>query len=445
MSMDFGLFQQQSMKLVMTNELRQAISILQYSTPELLSFLEEQQLENPFLEVKEKANEIENLSSNHEYEKNDDWRTYEGEHTSPLDYISKTDSSLQEHLLNQLRFMPVTTEEKKLINYFINSLDENGYFSGDIKDVADKFQITEANAVLGLQILQSLDPVGIGARSLQECLLLQLRKLETRNLHAEEIVENYLDMFANKKWKEIAKNLSISLEEVQTVADLIQTLKPKPGSIYDNEQPTYISPDVFIELIDGQLYIFNNDHLLPKVSVSRQYRNVLQKATDKNSLKYVQQKHQQILWLLKSIEQRQQTLLKVTEAIAKYQENFFKYGYEYLKPLTLKEIAADIEMHESTVSRVTTQKYVQTPRGLFELKYFFSSSLKSDTGASASSLSVKELIKQVVDQENKQKPLSDQKIASILEKEHSIELSRRTVTKYREELNIPSSTMRKRF
>ncbi|MCT8140213.1 RNA polymerase factor sigma-54 [Anaerobacillus sp. CMMVII] len=444
--MDFGLYQQQSMKLVMTNELRQAISILQYSTHELLSFIEEQQLENPLLEVKEKINEVRTRKEfDADYEKVDVWKTYDGEYTSPLDYLSKNDVSLQDHLLSQIRFMPIAATEKRVLVYLIHSLDENGYFIGDIEEVATHFSIKDEIALFCLNVLQSLDPVGVGARSLQECLLLQLRKLANRNPVAEQIVENYLTMFANKKWKEIAKELSITLEEIQSVADLIQTLQPKPGSIYNVEPQTYISPDVFIELIDGKFFITMNDYLLPNVSISRHYEELLQKATDEQAQKYVQQKHQQILWLLKSIDQRQQTLLKVTEAIAKYQEDFFKFGYEYLKPLTLKEVAADIDMHESTVSRVTTQKYVQTPRGLFELKYFFSSSLKGEGGVSASSLSVKELIKKIVDQENKQKPLSDQKIVSILENEHSIEVSRRTVTKYREELHIPSSSKRKRF
>jgi RNA polymerase sigma-54 factor len=441
MNMDFGLYQQQSMKLVMTNELRLAISILQYSTHELMAFIEEQQLENPLLELKEK----ERAKAEIDYSRTDDWKTYNGEHTSPLDYLSKNEASLHNHMVSQIRFMPLTDGDKKILHYFIDSLDDNGYFIGDLDEAASRLGITEEKALSSLQVLQSLDPIGVGARSLQECLLIQLRNLEERNGVAEKIVESYITMFANKKWKEIAKELAISLEKIQSVADLIKTLQPKPGAMFNTEPLTYISPDVFIEVIDDQLYITNNDQLLPNVTVSTQYKELLQKATDETSQKYVQQKYQQILWLEKSLNQRQQTLLKVTEAIAKHQENFFKYGYEFLKPLTLKEIAAEIEMHESTVSRVTTQKYVQTPKGLFELKYFFSSSLKSESGATASSLSVKEIIKQIVDQENKQKPLSDQKIVSILEKDHAIEVSRRTVTKYREELNIPSSSKRKRF
>lgn len=446
MNMDFGLYQQQSMKLVMTNELRQAISLLQYSTQELLSFIEEQQLENPLLEVKEKRSEDRSLNkSDVDYEKTAEWKTYEGETTSPLDYVSKNEASLHNYLLNQIRFMPLTATEKKVITYLINSLDENGYFTGDLDEVAVRFSISQEKALFDLQVLQSLEPAGVAARNLQECLILQLRRMEPRNEHAELIVENYLDMFANKKWKEIAKALTITLEDVQRVADFIQRLQPRPGAIYNHEPSTYISPDVFIDIVDQKVMISMNDHLLPTVTVSRDYRELLDKATDETSLKYVQQKYQQILWLVKSLDQRQQTLLKVTEAIAKHQENFFKYGFEYLKPLTLKEIATEIDVHESTVSRVTTQKFVQTPRGLFELKYFFSSSLKNDDGNGASSLTVKELLKKVVDQENKQKPFSDQKIASILEKEHAIEISRRTVTKYREELNIPSSSKRKRF
>lgn len=439
--MDFGLYQQQSLKLVMTTELRQAISLLQYSTSELLSFIEEQQLENPLLEVVEKRNEERIKKIEDTYEST---VVFDGDYTSPLDFISKTESSLQDHLINQICYMPLSNLERKVITYLIHSLDENGYFSGNLQEVADKFSISEEKALLQLYLLQTLEPVGVGARSLQECLLIQLRKLEDRNPLAETIVESHLTLFANKKWKEIAKFLSASVEDVQRVADLIQTLQPRPGAKYNHEPLTYITPDVFIELVDNRLYVTINDSLIPNLSVSRDYKKLLEKASDETSLKYVQQKHQQIQWLQKSLDQRQQTILKVTEAIMNFQEDFFLHGYEYLKPLTLKEIAASIDVHESTVSRVTTQKYVQTPRGLFELKFFFNASLKSNENG-ASSLSVKELIKKLVDQENKHKPLSDQKIVAMLNKDHNIDISRRTVTKYREELNIPSSSKRKRF
>lgn len=444
-TMNFGLYQQQTMKLFMTNDLRQAISILQYSTQELLSYLEEQQLENPLLEINEPHDELHLEKATFDYEKNYDSTVYDGENNSPFDYLSKSEVSLSDHLLNQIRFDSFAEKQKKLIKYLILSLDENGYLLTELAEIALHFSVLESEVLACLEIVQSLDPVGVGARSLSECLVLQLKELEPRNIVAETVVEQYLDMFANKNWKEIAKQLQVTLEDLQGVWDCIQALQPKPGSIFNNDPLTYISPDAFIEIVENELFISINDSLLPKLSVSQDYQQLLKKANDETSLAYVEEKHQQILWLLKSVEQRQQTLLKVTVAIAKFQEDFFKLGYEYLKPLTLKEIAADIEVHESTVSRVTTQKYVQTPKGLFELKYFFSSSLKGEGGSTASSLSVKELIKKFVDQEDKQKPLSDQKIGTMLKKEHSIEVSRRTVAKYRDELNILSSSKRKRF
>lgn len=448
MGMDFGLYQQQTMKLAMTTELRQAIAILQYSTQELLSYIEEQQLENPLLELKEEKDKDKELplsSSDYQVDHTDDWKNYEGDNVSPFDFLTKTEMSLQDHLLNQVGLLKLSEKEKKIVTYLIFSLDENGYFHYDLAEVAMSCLVSEQEAIDGLRIVQSLEPSGVGARSLQECLLIQLRKLPRRDDQAEKVVEEYLELLANKKWKEIAKNLAVSIEDVQSIADFIQTLQPKPGSSFIAELPTYISPDVTIEMNDDELIVSVNDTVLPKVSISRQYRDIIKKANDEASVKYVEQKHQQIVWLLKSIEQRQQTLLKVTESIAKYQEDFFKYGNEYFKPLTLKEVAADIDMHESTVSRATTQKFVQTPRGVFELKHFFSSKVKGEGGTSASSLSVKELIKKIVDQEKKQKPLSDQKIVSILEEDFSIEISRRTVAKYRDELNIPSSSRRKRF
>lgn len=445
MNMDFGLYQQQSMKLVMTNELRQAITILQYSTQELVSYIQEQQLENPLLELNEKYKDDQINKPDFNYEKYDGWKVYEGENVSPFDYISKNNGSIQEYLSDQICYLSLTNNEKRIIKYLIYSLDENGYLSINIEEIADHFSVPIQEVLNGVTILQSLDPTGVGARSLQECLLLQLQKLQPRDLIAETVVENYLEMFANKKWKEIAVNLSISIEEVQAVADLIQTLQPKPGSFFNYEPLTYITPDAFIEVVDDEVIISINDSLLPSVSINRHYHHLLKQATDEKAKTYVQQKHQQILWLLKSIDQRQKTLLKVTEAIAKRQKKFFQFGYEFFQPLTLKEIATEIDVHESTVSRVTTHKYVQTPKGLFELKFFFSSSLKGEKGTNTSSLSVKEVIKKIVDQENKQKPLSDQKIVLILEKDYSFEVSRRTVAKYRDELNIPASSMRKRF
>lgn len=433
MNMDFGLYQKQSTKLVMTNELRQAINILQLSTQELVSLIEEQQLDNPLLEVEDFS-----LQNSVTEDVSADWKTYEGENISPFEFISQNDTSLQHHLLNQLHFLHLSEDEKRAVTHLIFSLDENGYLTSSVEDEA-------VSTEEALQILQSLDPVGVGARSLKECLLLQLRTLEPRNLNAETIVEHHLTLLANKCWKSLAKILSITLEEVQSVSDLIQTLKPRPGALYTSEPTSYISPDVFIEFINDKLVTYTNDHVLPKVTISNQYQSLLKNCTDQPSLKYVQQKEHQVMWLLKSIDQRQITLLKVTEAICKKQANFFKYGYDFFNPITLKEIAAEIDVHESTVSRVTSHKYVQTPRGLFELKYFFSSGVKAETGGSTSSVSVKQIIKKAIGEENKQKPLSDQKLASILDREHSIEISRRTVAKYRDELNILPSSKRKRF
>ncbi|OIJ21032.1 RNA polymerase sigma-54 factor [Anaerobacillus alkalidiazotrophicus] len=446
MNMGFGLYQQKSMNLAMTSELRQAISILQYSTQELLSFLEEQHLDNPLLELKVKSVVDSQMDqSDSRNEAYDDSKVYEGDSISPFDNISKNDTNLHEYLLRQICYLPLTEKEKNLVKYLIYSIDENGYLSIKIEEVSKKLSISCEEILEGLDILQSLDPCGVGARSLQECLLLQLQNLKPRDNIAEAIVQNYLDLFAEKRWKEITKKLSISMEEVQRVSDLLQTLQPKPGSVFHDEPLSYIYPDINVELIEGELMVITNDRLLPNISINREYCQLLQQANDEKATKYLHQKYQQILWLLKSINQRQSTLLKVTKAIANYQKEFFIYGYEYLKPLTLKEIAAAVNMHESTVSRVTTQKYVQTPKGVFELKFFFSAGLNGEGRRNTSSLSVKEVIKKIVDNENKQDPLSDKEIVSILEKDYSIQVSRRTVNKYRDELKIPSSIKRKRF
>lgn len=452
MNMDFGLYQQQSMKLIMTNELRQAITMLQYSAIELNNYLKEQQLENPLIELKEMEyhEEIERKKVNittpfYDVKNNFGVQHDDDDDFSPLDNISKQEEGLQDDLLKQIGYLKLTETMKRIVTFLALSLDENGYLTVSLDELVNDLKAPIDLVEEGLTILQSLEPAGVGARSLKECLLIQLHRLNPRDFLAEKIVDKHLQALGNKQFKNIAKEEEITIEEVQIIFDFIQTLNPKPGSLYHHEPATYVVPDVTVEKIKGEYYVFLNDQHLPKLRVNRQYEALIQNGEAEVS-QYVQKKFEQFQWIKKSIEQRQETLLKVTTAIVEEQREFLEYGPTHIQPLTLKTIADKLDIHESTVSRATTKKYVQTPRGLFELKYFFTSAVGgTGVGEGDSSEKVKVLLKQLIDSEDKKKPLSDQKIANLLKEKHDVQVSRRTIAKYREEMNIPSSTQRKRF
>ncbi|UCZ52628.1 RNA polymerase factor sigma-54 [Bacillus shivajii] len=450
MNMDFGLFQKQSMKLVMTNELRQAITILQYSVLDLREYLHEQQLENPLIELKDHeahediqrqqldSSSLTSYGSTHRNQDDDD------DEYSPLDHISDQQEGLQDYLLNQVRYLHLEEQMKRIVTYLALSVDENGYLTQTYEEMAREMDEPIELVDEAIQVLQSFEPHGIGASSLKECLLIQLRQMETRDELAEVIVDRYLDELAKKQYKKIAQELEVQTEDIQLVADYIQTLNPKPGALFHTEPAKYVVPDITLKKVQGQYIVVLNEQQLPKLLMNKKYESLLNEQGSEIE-QYVKQKYEQFQWIIKSIQQRQETLKKVTEAIARHQYEFLEYGPSHLKPLTLKEIAEEVDVHESTVSRATTNKYVQTPKGLYELKYFFTSSVGKGTEESASSEKVKIFLKKMVDAENKKKPLSDQKLANELKEDHGIHVSRRTVAKYREEMHIPSSSQRKRF
>lgn len=443
--MELGLYQEQRLKLMMTNELRQAITLLQYSGIELSEFIHQQALENPLMELKEQNHEIYKTASA-DYDKNRSSKSSQRE-KDPLDFVSNDEVSVYDYLLMQASFLRLTEDERRRLEYLILMLDENGYLKHDIDEIAEHIGESSCDVKDALMQLQEFDPAGVGASNIVECLLLQLKRKFPEEIVAYKIVNNYLQELADKKWKQIAKDLNISLNDVQKAFDLIQLLHPKPGLLIGKgPMPKYITPDLIVEKNKGDYAVFVNDHFLPKININDVYLHMLQSnQSDSEAVHYLQEKYQQVHWLLKSIEQRKVTLYNVMTAIVEKQKAFFEKGECFLSPMTLKEVAEAIDIHESTVSRATTDKYVQTPHGLFELKYFFTSSLKTENGKDTSSLHVKQLIKELIDHENKSKPLSDQKISALLKKEDGVVVSRRTVTKYREQLNIPSSSKRKRF
>lgn len=446
MNMDFGLYQKQSMKLVMTNELRQAITLLQYSVLDLNDYLHEQQLENPLIELKDKETQEvtqQNISDNtpiYDYKSKDQ---AENDY-SPMDHLSEQEEGLQDYLLNQIRLLRLQPEMRRIITYLALSVDENGYLKQTCDEFAEDIKEPLSAVKEGIDLLQSFEPYGVGAFSLKECLLIQLQNLETKDPLTEAIVLNHLDSLAKNQFKKIAKEENVSIEDVQIVADFIQTLNPKPGSLFHYEPARYVTPDVTVIKVKNDFIVRLNEQHMPKMYINVDYEKMMQNK-DAETQQYIKQKYDQFHWLKRSIAQRQQTILNVTEAIVRHQHDFFVHGASHLKPLTLKTIAEEADVHESTVSRATTKKYVQTPRGLFELKYFFNSMVGRDSTKSTSSERVKIYMKRLIDEENKLKPLSDQKIAELLKKQVEINVSRRTVAKYREEMHIPSSSQRKRY
>ncbi|MDN9010450.1 RNA polymerase factor sigma-54 [Brevibacillus laterosporus] len=460
MNMGLGLYQEQTLKLVMTPELRQAITILQFSAIDLMNYLQEQAIENPVIDLQEIAvaqeplpadkreksldfdwKELLNNPGHNDFSVNRDESAY-----NPLDYVSDTRTTLFSHLEEQLGYVKrLTPVQRQIARYIIGNLDERGYLEVPVTDIKERLGVDLEEAEDVLRVIQHLDPAGVAARSLEECLLLQLEHEGLDDEHIVEVIKHHLVDLANNRFGKIAEQLHISVGDVQRIADLVRTLNPRPGAAYSSADIRYIVPDVTVEKVMGEYIVIVNDSSLPRLSINPFYERMLKEKTEKDEARqFVHEKLNAAVWLAKSLEQRRMTLLRVTQAIVDLQNDFFEKGIHYLKPMTQKDIAERVQLHESTISRATSNKYVQTPRGVFELKYFFTSALSTASGEAASSESVKKRIKAFIDKEDRNKPYSDQKLAELLEKE-GVEISRRTVAKYREEMLILSSAKRKRF
>ncbi|MGH7739453.1 MAG: RNA polymerase factor sigma-54 [bacterium] len=498
--------QKMQQRMVMTPMLQQAMKILQLSTLELKEWVENEMTENPVLEEEETAEaaasaeksegpgreEVEDSGAPTEsdlyYERakqrhqtdvveqlrdgdrmtQETWALY-GEGEEYGDYSgSRGESSgaegqekhdfleasitrqttLVEHLEWQLLLAAKTESEKKLCKSLIGNLDENGYLTDPLDEIARVQEVPLQEIEKALQLIQTFDPPGVGARHLRECLLLQLEgKTGEGARKAYRVLADCFEDLEKRRYPAIQKKIGITAEELRDLLSLLATLEPKPGRAFQENSTKYVTPDVSVRKIEGEYVVVLNDEPVPRLRISGYYRRMLK---DKNALKsegtkdFLDRKIQSAMWLIKNIEQRRKTIYRVTEAIFRIQRDFLEDGISGLKPLTLKHVADMIGMHESTISRVTTHKYVQTSRGLFELKYFFTSGLESEGGLDVSSLSVKEKIKELVDQEPGQKPHSDQKLTQLL-KDQGIFIARRTIAKYREELRIPSASQRRKY
>ena len=468
MALETKLLLKTTQKLVMTATLQQAIKLLPLSRLELIQKVHQEILENPFLEDVA-AQEIsdtdlanEELSQETQPESEEfevDWEAYLQDFSSSPDYTPdvgkevrsleatlKSETSLAEYLLWQLSLTVHDELEKEIGTYLIGNIDDDGYLQCQTEEVATVLGCDEAQICAVLSVIQSFDPPGIGACNLQESLLIQLRHLEMDDSLASKIVQQCLSQLDERYFQKIAKSFGVTINEVIAAVGLIRTLDPKPGSRFNSPRIEYITPDVVVVKVDDDYQVVLNEDGMPNLRINVLYQNVLRQndGMQSETREYLEEKFRSAVWLMKSVEQRRQTLLRVTKSLCKFQREFLDKGLAYLKPLVLKDVADDIGMHESTVSRVTTNKYVYTPQGVFELKFFFHSGLESLEGDAMSSVSVKDIIRKAVAAEEPRKPLTDQQLMMILEAK-GLKIARRTIAKYRQELRIPPASRRKRL
>ncbi len=489
-----------SQRLVMTPSLQQAIKLLQLSRLELEETLSQEILENPLLEVEEQQDETPQVEAEAPAEAKaegegseeadapaaqDDalpsdeeaygdidveaffadylgdarhegpsMATYSRDSDLSLENMLSASPGLYDHLLWQLHLLDCPQGLMEVCEFIIGNLDEDGYLRASDEELVHATGATLDVVRAAVEVVRRLDPPGIASRSLQECLLYQIDQLARadedtaaeRELmeRVRRIVAEHWDDFLHQRWEHLAVAVGCELQDLKPVLDVIQRLETKPGRIYHNERSTYIEPDVYVKKVEGEYVITLNDDGLPRLRISSRYARMLEgDSLDPQVSTYLREKMRNAVWLMKSIDQRQRTIYKVAQSIVSFQRDFLDHGIEHLKPMVLRQVADDIGMHESTISRVVSNKYMYTPRGLYPMKFFFHSGVDSARGENVSSLVVKERIKKLVEAEDPSRPLSDSKIMKMLQRE-GIRLARRTVAKYREELSIPASDKRKK-
>ncbi len=474
MKLDYNLKLEQTQKLIITPELKLAITLLQYSALELQDHIQEELVNNPVLEVMENREEEKSEEAEVDRESPDSndesifgndfpWEEYfrdmgldsageRGGSVKPLNESQPTvencagmTGTMLEDLLSQLRMFSLSDRQYKMAAFLAGNLDRNGYLQGELEELAPVLGVKVKELEEALRVVQRLEPTGIGCRSLQECLSLQIQKMDNPPGAAVEIVNHYLPAAADGRYRYIASRLKCDEKMVEEAVKFIRTLNPKPGSIYgEGEETRYIVPDVVVEKVDEKYIVTGNEAGVPQLTISPFYQRMLKNnSIDEQLFTFVKNKIEKAYWLIRSIEQRRVTLFKVAQQIVDIQREFLDQGIKKLKPLTLKEVAYNVGVHESTVSRAAANKYIQTPRGLFPLKFFFSSGLGGADGTDHSAPSIKTHIRELVDSEDQARPFSDQRLTELLN-EKGIQISRRTVAKYREELSIPPSYKRRR-
>lgn len=462
------LVQKQTQKLVMTADLRQSIELLPLSTLELADKIQAELIDNPLLEEvfnpeKSKTPEIYSVTEVREKEKRELTKSTEGNLTDiysiegPYRYdneardknqsmieASPIREKLSDHLLSQLRLLDLNEEEIEIGEILISMLDDHGFITTPLDEIAKEMNLNLKLLKKVIHNIQQLDPIGIGATNIQETLLIQAEILKPEDTNLHILLREHFKDLEKLDYKKISKAMKISEEKVEQIAKTIKKLEPYPATLFNSKKIDYIVPDVVVTETDGEFTIHINDEWIPKISVNKEYKSVLMKSCTPQDKEFITTRVNSAQWLIRSINQRRQTLYKVMNSIIDFQIDFFRHGINNLKPLTLKDIADKLNMHESTISRITTNKYVQTSWGILELKWFFSSGLKSAEGGKESSKKIHDMIRNLVKEENEDNPLSDQDIVDIMGK-RGIEIARRTVAKYRKILKILPSNRRKRI
>lgn len=466
-------------QLVMTPQLQMAIRLLQLSRLELVDAIRQELEENPVLEEvqddgpdetaergEERKEEISReegaaeVTIDEKIPDDMDWSNYLDEYNTPgkvsyegedreapkYEAFVARKESLSDYLLWQLLMISPDPVQERIGSLIIGSLNRDGYLDATPEELAAISGDGVADVEVVLALLQTFDPVGVCARNLRESLLIQLRHYGCEDPFAEAIVRDHLGNLENRNFKAIARALKTDMAHVVAAVNVIKGLEPRPGREFGDETPHYISPDIYVHKLDEEYVIVLNDDGMPRLRVNSYYRNAIGKGGEigGDAKDYMQERLRSAAWLIKSIQQRQKTIYRVMESILKFQRNFFDGGVSHLKPMILRDVAEDIEMHESTISRVTTNKYVHTPQGIFELKYFFNSSINRSNGDTIASASVQERIRRIIEEENPKKPYSDDRISKML-KEADIDIARRTVAKYREMMRILPSNKRRQF
>jgi RNA polymerase sigma-54 factor len=464
-------------QLIMTPQLQMAIKLLQLSRLELMDTIRKELEENPALEevtdvapeeplseVPEppapEALEMKEFTVEEKIHDDIDWTGFIEDFSTPTRMRSESEDreapkyeafvarkeSLKDHLLWQFLMTKPDREEENIASLIIGNLNRDGYLDTSVEELAAANNIDPERVAQVLTLLQTFDPVGVCARDLRECLLIQAGYLGFSGTVVTDIISEHLPNLERKNYKAICKALKISMDEVASAVNIIKAMEPRPGRQFSDDPPQYITPDIYVHKMDGEFLIVLNDDGMPKLrvnsllkrSISRG-RRITNEAED-----YIHDKMRSAAWLIKSIHQRQKTIYRVMESILRYQKEFFEHGISHLKPMVLRDVAQDIGMHESTISRVTTNKYTYTPQGIFELKYFFNSSIKRDEGGAIASASVMDKIRQIISAEDSRRPHSDDKIARLL-KQENIHIARRTVAKYREMMRLLPSNKRRQI
>jgi RNA polymerase sigma-54 factor len=464
-------------QLIMTPQLQMAIKLLQLSRLELMDTIQTELEENPALEempdgtsteqstepteaATAENSEVKEVTIEEKIQEDIDWSNYLDEYNTPgrvqhesedrdtprFEAFIASHESLNDHLLWQFLMTKPDKEEERIASLIIGNLNKDGYLDVSVEEIVITSGSPPEKIEDVLSIIQTFDPIGVCARDLSECLLIQAKFLGLDDTIVIDIITNHLSNLEKKNYKAICKALKKSMDEVVSAINVIKSLEPKPGRQFSDETPQYINPDIYVYKLEDEFVIMLNDDGMPKLRVNSFYKSSITRGKNISgeAEDYIQEKMRSAAWLIKSIHQRQKTIYRVMESILRYQREFFDKGIAHLKPMVLRDVAQDIQMHESTISRVTTNKYAFTPQGIFELKYFFNSSIRRSHGGSIASASVQEKIRQIIANEDSKKPYSDDKIARIL-KEDQIHIARRTVAKYREMLKVLPSNKRKQI